>query len=198
MRDKNLQVIGVLKDYHQESLQYDYNPIIFYPEQLVNMVSFSIKLKAENAQQVLTQAKQVWRSNFPQSPLQFFFLDEQRMSDSQLIDQLRTIVGPQGLLTDKSDVEPYVQDWRGIYVGETAVVVRPASTEEVAAVVKACGQSGTPVVPQGGNTGMCMASVPRAGRNEIVLSLGRMNRIRDVDALNNTLTAEAGVVLANI
>ena len=120
------------------------------------------------------------------------------MSDSQLIDQLRTIVGPQGLLTDKSDVEPYVQDWRGIYVGETAVVVRPASTEEVAAVVKACGQSGTPVVPQGGNTGMCMASVPRAGRNEIVLSLGRMNRIRDVDALNNTLTAEAGVVLANI
>jgi len=91
-----------------------------------------------------------------------------------------------------------VHDWRGIYVGETAVVVRPANIEEVAAVIRACAQSGTPIVPQGGNTGMCMAAVPRAGRQEIVLSLSRMNRIREVDALNNTLTAEAGVVLANI
>jgi FAD/FMN-containing dehydrogenase len=120
------------------------------------------------------------------------------MSNTQLIEQLRTLVGPQGLLTDKQDVEPYVQDWRGIYVGETAAVVRPANTGEVAAVVKACAESGTPIVPQGGNTGMCMASVPRAGRHEIVVSLARMNRIREVDALNNTLTAEAGVVLANI
>jgi FAD/FMN-containing dehydrogenase len=120
------------------------------------------------------------------------------MSNTQLIDQLRTLVGAQGLLTDKNDVEPYVQDWRGIYVGETAAVVRPANTEEVAAVVRACAASRTPIVPQGGNTGMCMAAVPRVGRNEIVLSLARMNRIREVDALNNTLTAEAGVVLANI
>jgi FAD/FMN-containing dehydrogenase len=120
------------------------------------------------------------------------------MSNTQLIDQLRTLVGAQGLLTDKNDVEPYVQDWRGIYVGETAAVVRPANTEEVAAVVRACAASRTPIVPQGGNTGMCMASVPRAGRHEIVVSLARMNRIREVDALNNTLTAEAGVVLANI
>ena len=120
------------------------------------------------------------------------------MSNTQLIGQLRSIVGPQALLTDKSDVEPYVHDWRGIYVGETAVVVRPANIEEVAAVIRACAQSGTPIVPQGGNTGMCMAAVPRAGRQEIVLSLSRMNRIREVDALNNTLTAEAGVVLANI
>ena len=77
-------------------------------------------------------------------------------------------------------------------------MVRPASTEEVAAVVKVCAESGTPIVPQGGNTGMCMASVPRGARNEIVLALGRMNRIRDVDALDNTITVEAGVVLANI
>ena len=70
------------------------------------------------------------------------------MSDSELIDRLRSIVGPQGLLTEKNDVEPYVQDWRGIYVGETSVVVRPAKTEEVSAVVKACAQSGTPIVPQ--------------------------------------------------
>jgi len=77
-------------------------------------------------------------------------------------------------------------------------VVRPASTEEVAAVMTACARAEVAVVPQGGNTGMCMASVPRAGKNEIVLSLGRMNRIRSVDPLNNTMTVEAGVVLANI
>jgi FAD/FMN-containing dehydrogenase len=120
------------------------------------------------------------------------------MVESELIERLRGIVGSQAVLTEPNDVDPYVKDWRGIYVGETAAVVRPGSTEEVAAVVKACAESGTAVVPQGGNTGMCMASVPRVGRDEIVLSLTRLNRIRDVDALDNTLTAEAGVVLATI
>jgi FAD/FMN-containing dehydrogenase len=115
-----------------------------------------------------------------------------------VIQRLRAIVGEQAVLTERADVEPYSNDWRGIYFGSTPAVVRPASTEEVAAVVKVCAESGTPLVPQGGNTGMCMASVPRTARNEIVLALGRMNRIRHVDALDNTITAEAGVVLANI
>jgi FAD/FMN-containing dehydrogenase len=118
--------------------------------------------------------------------------------NDDLIQKLRAAAGPQNVLTEPADVEPYVLDWRGVYRGETPAVVRPGSTEEVAAVVKACADAGSPIVPQGGNTGMCMASVPRAGRSEIVLSLGRMNRIREVDPLNNTLTAEAGVVLANI
>jgi FAD/FMN-containing dehydrogenase len=113
---------------------------------------------------------------------------------SRIVD----IVGAQGLLTERHDVEPYVLDWRGIYRGETNAVVRPANTEEVAAVVKLCAETGTHLVPQGGNTGMCMASVPRAGRNEIVLSLARLNRIREVDPLNNTMTVEAGVVLETI
>ncbi|MGZ8157141.1 MAG: FAD-binding oxidoreductase [Burkholderiales bacterium] len=120
------------------------------------------------------------------------------MPIENLIERLRAIVGPQAVLTDRADVEPYVNDWRGMYFGATPAVVRPASTEEVAAVVRACAENGNPLVPQGGNTGMCMASVPRAGRNEIVLSLARMNRILQVDALNNTVTVEAGVVLANI
>jgi FAD/FMN-containing dehydrogenase len=77
-------------------------------------------------------------------------------------------------------------------------VVRPGSAEEVAAVTKLCAEAGCAIVPQGGNTGMCMAAVPRVGRSEIVLALGRMNRIRQVDPLNNTVTVEAGVVLANI
>jgi FAD/FMN-containing dehydrogenase len=114
------------------------------------------------------------------------------------IARLRDAVGAQGLVTDAAEMAPYVADWRGVYVGSTAAVVRPASTEQVASVMQICSELRIPIVPQGGNTGMCMASVPRAGRDEIVLSLARMNRIRSVDPLNNTATVEAGVVLASI
>jgi len=116
----------------------------------------------------------------------------------KIINALTGIVGPQGVLTAAPDLEPYVVDWRGVYRGAAAAVVRPANTEQVAAIVTLCAESGTPLVPQGGNTGMCGASVPNAGGNEIVLSLARMNKVLDVDPLNNTLTAEAGCVLANI
>jgi FAD/FMN-containing dehydrogenase len=121
----------------------------------------------------------------------------QRVS-SNLITRIAEVVGTQGLITEAAEMEPYVVDWRGIYRGATAAVVRPGSTDEVAAVVRLCAETATPVVPQGGNTGMCMASVPRAGSDDIVLALTRMNRIREVDPLNNTITTEAGVVLANI
>src|SRR5687768_17041897 len=117
---------------------------------------------------------------------------------SSIIERLRGIVGAQNVLTEAADIEPYVKDWRGVYVGATPAVVRPANTEEIATIVKLCAETGTPIVPQGGNTGMCMASVPRKGTNEIVVSLARLNRIREVDPLNNTLTAEAGVILATI
>ncbi|HEX6008255.1 MAG TPA: FAD-binding oxidoreductase [Burkholderiales bacterium] len=115
-----------------------------------------------------------------------------------LIERIAAIVGPQGLLTDAADVEPHVVDWRGIFRGATPAVVRPANTEEVAAVVKLCAESRTPIVPQGGNTGMCGASVPHASGNEIILTLSRMSRVLEVDALNNTMTVEAGCILANI
>ncbi len=115
-----------------------------------------------------------------------------------VIEKLRQAVGPQGILTATADLEPYFVDWRGVYRGTTAAVLRPANTAEVAAVMKICADTGTPLVPQGGNTGMCGASVPNAGGGEVVLTLARMNRILDVDPLNNTLTAEAGCVLATI
>jgi FAD/FMN-containing dehydrogenase len=115
-----------------------------------------------------------------------------------LINTLNTLLGPQGVLTAAADLEPYVVDWRGVYRGAAAAVVRPANTAEVAAVMKLCADTGTPVVPQGGNTGMCGASVPNSGGNEIVLTLSRMNKIIEVDPLNNTLTAQAGCVLASI
>ncbi len=115
-----------------------------------------------------------------------------------VIEKIRQAVGAQGILTAAADLEPYVVDWRGVYRGIAAAVVRPANTAEVAAVMKICAETGTPLVPQGGNTGMCGASVPNAGGGEIVLALSRMNKIIEVDPLNNTLTAEAGCVLATI
>jgi FAD/FMN-containing dehydrogenase len=114
------------------------------------------------------------------------------------IERLAAIVGATGLITDARDMEPYVVDWRRYYRGRTPAVVRPASTEEVAAVVKLCAETGTGVVPQGGNTGMCGGATPSAAGNEIVLALGRMNRVREVDTLNNTITADAGCILANL
>ncbi len=115
-----------------------------------------------------------------------------------VITRLSEVVGAQGLLVEPSELDPYVNDWRGIYKGAAAAVVRPANVEQVAAVVRICAETGTPLVPQGGNTGMCGATVPDARVNPIVIALGRMNRIRNVDALNNTMTVEAGCVLANI
>ncbi len=120
------------------------------------------------------------------------------MTTHSLIARIAAIVGPQGLITDASDMEPYVVDWRGYYRGTTSAVVRPADTAQVAAVMKLCAETRTAIVPQGGNTGMCGASVPHANGGEIVLSLARMNRVLDVDALNNTVTAEAGCVLINL
>jgi len=120
------------------------------------------------------------------------------MTAHTLIERLAAIVGGPGLITDAHDMEPYVVDWRRWYRGRTPAVVRPASTEEVSAVVKLCAETGTGVVPQGGNTGMCGGATPSAAGNEIVLALGRMNRIRELDTLNNTITADAGCILANL
>ncbi len=120
------------------------------------------------------------------------------VSRTATISRLGAAVGPQGIFTEPAELEPYVNDWRGIYAGAAAAVVRPANVEQVAAIVKICAETQTPLVPQGGNTGMCGASVPDPKLNPVVIALGRMNRIRHVDALNNTMTVEAGCVLANI
>jgi FAD/FMN-containing dehydrogenase len=115
-----------------------------------------------------------------------------------VLDRIREAVGPQGLITHPGDINSHTVDWRGYYRGATFAVVRPASSREVAAVVGICAETRTAIVPQGGNTGMCGASVPGADGGAIVLNLARMNRILQVDALNNTLSVEAGCILANI
>ncbi len=118
------------------------------------------------------------------------------VSTSAVISSLAQITGPQAIVTDAHELEPYVNDWRGIYEGSAIAAVRPANVEQVAAIVKICAETKTPIVPQGGNTGMCGASVPQG--DCVVLTLGRMNKIREVDTMNNTMTVEAGCVLANI
>jgi FAD/FMN-containing dehydrogenase len=100
------------------------------------------------------------------------------------------------VLLDEADKAPFLLDWRKRYLGRARAVVQPASTDEVATLVRWCASHRVPIVPQGGNTGLTGGSVPDASGEAIVLSLSRMNRVRAVDPINNTITAEAGVVLA--
>ena len=108
------------------------------------------------------------------------------------------IVGAANVLTAPEDTKPYLTDWRKQYTGAAECVVRPASTSEVSQVVALCARENLAVVPQGGNTGLVGGSVPTGARREIVLALGRMNRIRALDALNDTATVEAGCILAAV
>ena len=117
------------------------------------------------------------------------------MPASSLLDAIRSIVGDRGILTDSNDTAAYSEDWRKLYRGRTAAVVRPGTTDELAAVVKLCAASGTPIVPQGGNTSMVGGAVPSENGSELVLSTARLNRIRDLDSADMTLTIEAGVTL---
>jgi len=115
----------------------------------------------------------------------------------QLIESLRQIVGAANVLTD-GDLTPWVQDWRKRETGKALAVVRPGSTAEVAAVVKACAEARVSMVPQGGNTGMVVGSIPDASGTQVVLSLTRMNKVRTLDAGNLTITVDAGCVLQNL
>lgn len=114
------------------------------------------------------------------------------------IERLIAVVGPQGAITDPDDMAPYLVEWRDKWRGKSALVLRPSSTAEVAEIVRICAETGTAIVPQGGNTGLVGGSIPFEGGDEIVLSLGRMNRVRAVDPLNDTITVEAGCVLADV
>jgi len=114
-----------------------------------------------------------------------------------LIESLRQIVGAAHVLTE-GDLSAWEQDWRRRVHGKALAVVRPASTQEVAAVVKACAAAGAPIVPQGGNTGLSVGSTPDTSGREVVLSLTRLNAVRGLDTDNLTLTVEAGCILQNV
>jgi len=113
-----------------------------------------------------------------------------------LLQKLRDIVGDEAVTTNVTDMAPYLEERRGLYVGKAAAIVRPGSTAEVAAVMKLAHATDTIVVPQGGNTGLVGGQTPDQSGEAIVLNLSRMNSVRTIDTQNNTLSVDAGVTLA--
>jgi len=115
----------------------------------------------------------------------------------ELINHLRQLLGQAHVLCD-GDLTAYEQDWRKRARGKALAVVRPGNTQQVAEVVKACAQAGVSIVPQGGNTGLVVGSIPNDTGTQILLSLQRMNAVRGVDTDNLTITVEAGCILQNL
>jgi len=115
-----------------------------------------------------------------------------------LIERLKAVVGERNVITDDHGREPFENDWRGQFHGRAAAIVKPASTDEVARVVQVLARERVGIVPQGGNTSLCGGSVPDGSGRQVVVNLSRMNRVRSVDPANNTMTVEAGCVLATL
>jgi FAD/FMN-containing dehydrogenase len=118
--------------------------------------------------------------------------------DPQLIARFAAIVGEANAITAPEDIRPFTEEQRGLYRAMAPLVLRPGSTEEVSQILKLATGTGTPVIPQGGNTGLVGGQVPLASGNgdgAVIVSLTRLNRIRDIDPVGNTMVAEAGVVL---
>ncbi|MCO5156502.1 MAG: FAD-binding oxidoreductase [Aquamicrobium sp.] len=115
--------------------------------------------------------------------------------DAKLIERFAAIVGARHALTDPVETEPFVTEQRGLWPGRTPLVLRPGSVGEVAAILRFASETRIPIVPQGGNTGLVGGQVPDATGREVVLSLSRLNAVREIDIASNTITAEAGVTL---
>jgi D-lactate dehydrogenase (cytochrome) len=111
-----------------------------------------------------------------------------------IAERLRAIVGDKHAIADEQDKAPYLVEDRGLYQGHSPLILQPSSTEQVAAICKVATETRTALVPQGGNTGLVGGQTPHHG--EIVLSLRRLDGVREVDAQSNTMTCEAGVILA--
>ena len=110
----------------------------------------------------------------------------------------RDLLGDTYVLTNDADTAPFLTDWRDRFTGKALAVLRPATVEQVAGVLRACAQWQVPVVPQGGNTGLVLGSIPDAAGTAVVLSLARLNSIRALDPVNRTITVDAGCILQTI
>jgi FAD/FMN-containing dehydrogenase len=118
--------------------------------------------------------------------------------NASLLDRMKAIVGERNVLTTDHERAPFENDWRDQWHGRAAAVVKPGSTDEVARMLKLLSDERIAIVPQGGNTSMCGGSVPDASGTQVVVNLSRMNRVREIDTANNTMTVEAGCVLASL
>ncbi|WP_348697843.1 FAD-binding oxidoreductase [Duganella fentianensis] len=117
---------------------------------------------------------------------------------SAFLQQCRDLIGAGYVLETAQEMAPFLNDWRGRHTGNALAVLRPGSVEQVAALVRACAEHAVPIVPQGGNTGLVLGSVPDRSGQAVVLSLGRLSRIRKIDVANRTMTVDAGCILAQI
>jgi FAD/FMN-containing dehydrogenase len=114
------------------------------------------------------------------------------------LTRCREAVGAAHVLTADADTAPFLTDWRGRFTGKAAAVLRPGSVDEVAQLVRACARWRVPLVPQGGNTGLVLGSVPDGSGTAVVLSLARLNAIRQIDPVNRTITVDAGCILQQV
>src|SRR5262245_19786293 len=112
------------------------------------------------------------------------------------IEALVRIVGEENAIRDQADMARYVVEWRDRYRGKAPLVLKPGETQEVAAVLELANATRTAIVPQGGNTGLVGGQIPFETGHEVIVSLERLNRVRDIDLASNTMTVEAGLVLA--
>jgi FAD/FMN-containing dehydrogenase len=115
---------------------------------------------------------------------------------ADLIDRFAAIVGAANALRDEASIAPYLIEPRAKFIGRSQLVLRPGSVAEVSAILRLANETSTPIVPQGGNTGVVGGQIPDASGREVLVSLSRLNRIREVDTEGDTMTAEAGVILA--
>ncbi|MCP4563386.1 MAG: FAD-binding oxidoreductase [Bosea sp.] len=114
------------------------------------------------------------------------------------LDDLRAMLDPAAIVTDAEAMAPHLSDWRGKHRGQALALLRPRSVEEVSTILRWASATRTPVVPQGGNTGLSGGATPDSSGKAIVLSLARLNRIKAIDTAGDTLTAEAGCILADV
>ena len=120
------------------------------------------------------------------------------LSHKELHQKLADICGARYVITSEDEMASYLKDWRGHYFGKASAIVRPSSTEDVAAILKLANDHLIPVVPQGGNTSLCGGATPDETGQAIVLSMGRMDKIRSLDHQSQTMVVEAGCILENI
>src|SRR3546814_230920 len=114
------------------------------------------------------------------------------------LQQLTDLLGSDIVHTKEAEIEPWLTDWRGIYKGCAQAIVRPFTTQQVADCLRRCNEHKVPVVPRGGNTGLCGGATPNDSPMNIIVSLDRMNKIRSIDPIANTLVADAGCILGNL
>jgi FAD/FMN-containing dehydrogenase len=119
-----------------------------------------------------------------------------RPATPEILERLKARVGPAGFSVDPDELAPHLVEWRNRFSGKTPLLLKPASPQEVAAIVRICAEGEVGIVPQGGNTGLVGGQIPRPEGCDLLLSLGRMHRIRRVDPVDNTMLVEAGCTLA--